>query len=269
MIPKTIHYCWLSNDPIPTNLQECIDSWQRHMPDWNVKLWNTQTFDVHSVPFVEAAYKARKWAFAADYIRIYALYTEGGVYLDSDVFVRKNMDFVLDNRAFSAVEYFPHLAEEVYRQGRVDAEGRKADPADHIHGIQIQAAILGAEKGHPFFKEALEYYQTAAFTTGEDGIPEEKEISPIVLAGLAEKYGFRYVDREQLLGEGFRLYPSALFTPQPYLMKKEAVAVHCCSASWRHSDSFFKTRVSNLKIYVKRVLKALGLWEEKANTSLR
>ena len=269
MIPKTIHYCWLSNDPIPTNLQECIDSWKQHMPDWNVKLWNTQTFDIHSVPFVEAAYRARKWAFAADYIRIYALYTEGGVYLDSDVFVRKNMDFVLDNRAFSAVEYFPHLAEEVYRQGRVDAEGRKVDPEDHIHGIQVQAAILGAEKGHSFFREALDYYQAAAFTVGEDGIPEEKEISPIVLAGLAEKYGFRYVDREQLLDEGFRLYPSSLFTPQPYLMKKEAVAVHCCSASWRHSDNFFKTRVSNLKIYVKRVLKALGLWEEKANTSLR
>ncbi len=239
------------------------------MTDWNVKLWNTQTFDVHSVPFVEAAYKARKWAFAADYIRIYALYTEGGVYLDSDVFVRKNMDFVLNNRAFSAVEYFPHLAEEVYRQGRVDAEGRKTDPADHIHGIQVQAAILGAEKGHPFFKDALDYYNAATFTTGEDGVPEEKEISPIILAGIAEKYGFRYLDQEQLLDEGFRLYPSVLFTPQPYLMKREAVAVHCCSASWRHSNSFFKNRIENLKIYVKRVLKQMHLWEEKGITPIR
>lgn len=239
------------------------------MPDWDVKLWNTKTFNVHSVPFVEAAYRARKWAFAADYIRVFALYTEGGVYLDSDVFVRKNMDFVLNNRAFSAVEFFPHLAEEVYQQGRVDAEGRKVDPADHIHGIQVQAAILGAEKGHPFFKDALDYYNTASFITGKDGIPEEKEISPIVLAGIAEQYGFQYIDREQLLDEGFRLYPSTLFTPQPYLMKEEAVAVHCCSASWRNSNSFFKTRISNLIIYVKRALKVLGLWKEKANATIQ
>lgn len=269
MIPRTIHYCWLGNDPIPTHLQECIDSWKRQMPDWNVKLWNTQNFDIHSVPFVEAAVKAKKWAFAADYIRVYALYTEGGVYLDSDVYVRKNMDFVLDNRAFSAIEYFPHLADEVYRQGRVDAQGRKANLADAIHGIQVQAAILGAEKGHPFFKDALDYYNSASFTTGPDGIPEEKEICPIVLAGIAEKYGFLYLDREQLLAEGLRLYPSALFTSQPYLMKKEAVAVHCCSASWRHSNSFFKTRLENLKIYVKRVLKRWGLWEEKGITPIR
>ena len=269
MIPKVIHYCWLSNDPIPTHLQECINSWKVHMPDWDVKLWNTQNFDIHSAPFVEAAFKARKWAFAADYIRIFALSTEGGVYLDSDVFVRKNMDFVLNNRAFSAMEFFPHLADEVFHQGRVDADGRKADPADHIHGIQIQAAILGSEPGHPFFKDALDYYNSAAFTVGEDGIPEEKEICPIVLAGIAEKYGFRYLDQEQLLDDGLRLYPSVMFASQPYLMKKEAVAVHCCSASWRHSNSFFKTRIENLKIYVKRVLKRMNLWEEKGITPIR
>ena len=269
MIPKTIHYCWISHNPIPTDLQECIDSWGIHMPDWRLKLWDTNTFDIHSVPFVEQAFNARKWAFAADYIRMYALYTEGGVYLDSDVFVRKNMDFVLQNRAFSAVEFFPQYAEEVYRSGRVDSAGNKTDPADKIHGIQIQAAILGAEKGHPFFKDCLDYYNAATFKTEADGIPEEREISPIVLAGIAEKYGFKYLDTEQQLAEGFRLYPSSLFTPQPWMMKKEAVAVHCCSASWRKTQNPFERAVFNGKIYLKRLLKCLGLWREKGIDSMR
>lgn len=269
MIPKIIHYCWLSNDPIPTHLQECIASWKKHMPDWEVKLWNTSNFDVTSVPFVEQAYKTRKWAFAADYIRIYALYTEGGVYLDSDVFVRKNMDFVLKNRAFSAVEYFPHLAEEAIKNGLVNEKGDKLEASASIHGIQIQAAILGAEKGHPFFKEALDYYNSATFTVGPDGIPQEKDISPIILARIAEKYGFRYVDQEQMLDEGFQLYPSNLFTPQPYLMKKEAVAVHCCSASWRHTQNTFERFVSDLKIYTKRILKYLGIWKDTGIESIR
>lgn len=269
MIPKVIHYCWLSNDPIPTDLQECIRSWHRQLPGWEVKLWNTTNFDIHAVPFVEQAFNARKWAFCADYIRLYALYTEGGVYLDSDVYVRKNLDFVLDNRAFSAIEFFPNLAEAIYGSGRVDAEGSKADPDDKIHGIQIQAAILGAEKGHPFFREALDYYDHATFRVGPDGVPEEQEICPIVLAGLAEKHGFRYLDREQLLDDGLRLYPSALFTPQPWMLKKESVAVHCCSASWRHARRPFEQAVANLKIYVKRVLRALGLWREKGIEPIR
>ena len=239
------------------------------MPDWEIKLWNTKNFDVHSVPFVEQAFIARKWAFAADYIRIYALYTEGGVYLDSDVFVRKNMDFVLNNRAFSAIEFFPEPAEKANAEGLIDADGHKADPSLKIHGIQIQAAILGAEKGHPFFKDALDYYNHATFKVGADGIPDEQEICPIVLAGIAEKYGFRYLNHEQQLSEGFKLYSSDLFTPQPWMMKKEAVAVHCCSASWRHTQSPMKRFVFNIKIYIKRLLKTLGLWKEKGIKPIR
>ena len=263
MIPKIIHYCWLSNDPVPTDLQECIRSWRLHMPDWTLKLWNTKNFDIHSVPFVEQACRARKWAFAADYIRIHALWHEGGVYLDSDVLVRKNMDFVLANRAFSAIEYFPHLAEQIEKEGLLDASGHKLDPASRIHGIQIQAAILGAEKGHPFFKDCLDYYRSATFTTGPDGTPEEREISPIILAGIAEKYGFVYQDREQQLAEGFRLYPSELFCSQPYLMKKQAVAVHCCNASWRHVQRPADRFLANAKVYVKRFLRMLGRREKE------
>lgn len=269
MIPKIIHYCWLSNDPIPTNLQECIHSWKTHLPDWEIKLWNTHNFDISSVPYAREAFKARKWAFAADYIRVYALYTEGGVYLDSDVYVRKNMDFVLGNRAFSAIEYSPIYAEGVYQSKRVDSAGNKKDPLDKIHGIQIQAAILGAEKGHPFFKDCLDYYDSATFKVGSDGIPEECDISPIIMAGIAEKYGFKYLDLEQDLEEGFKLYPSKIFSSEVWLATKESVAVHCCSASWRHTNNSWERQVFNLKIYIKRILIRLGLWKDESLKALR
>lgn len=269
MIPKTIHYCWIRNNPIPTDLQECINSWKIHMPDWKIKLWSTSNFDVQSVPFVKQAYDARMLAFVADYIRAYALYTEGGVYFDTDVFVRKNMDFVLKNRAFSAVEFFPQYAEKIYRSGRVDEEGNKKDQADKIHGIQIQAAILGAEKGHPFFKDCLDYYNATNFKVSANGIPEEQDISPIVFACIAEKYGFKYLDVEQNLAEGFKLYPSSVFSPQPWLMKKDSVAVHCCKASWRQTQNPFERFVYNSKVYLKRILKWIGLWREKGIDAMR
>ncbi len=269
MIPKVIHYCWLSNDPLPTEVQECIKSWKKFMPDWTIKHWGMDEFDVQSVPFVAEAVAARKWAFAADYIRIFALYSEGGVYLDSDVLVRKKMDFVLENRAFSAVEFFPQLAEVALNDGLIDMDGNKLQPDAKIHGIQIQAAILGAEKGHPFFKKCLDFYNSQHFTTGLDGIPREDQISPIILASLAEEFGFRYIDREQDLAEGFKLYTSTLFCSQPYLMKPEAVAVHCCNASWRIPHNAVGHLIANCKVYCKQFLHHLGLRREKAIDIIR
>ncbi|MCQ2142557.1 MAG: polysaccharide biosynthesis protein [Bacteroidales bacterium] len=262
MIPKVIHYCWLSKDPIPTEAQECIKSWKKHMPEYKIKLWDMKAFDVNSVPFVKEAVAARKWAFACDYIRCYALYTEGGIYFDSDVLVRKNMDFVLNNRAFSAIESFPQLVEEIERADLIDENGDKRNPTSCIHGIQIQAAILGAEKGHPFFKDCLDHYDSIHFDSGESGIPREEMISPIIMANIATKYGFKYFDREQQLEEGFHLYPANLFSPQPWMMKPEAVAVHCCNASWRTTLSPTGRMISAVKTYLKRILNKLGRTEK-------
>ena len=77
MIPKIIHYCWLSNDPLPEKIKMCISTWKEIMPDYEIKLWITENFDVSSVPYVKEAFDSRKWAFAADYIRLSSLYTEG------------------------------------------------------------------------------------------------------------------------------------------------------------------------------------------------
>ena len=85
MIPKQIHLCWLSGDPYPAKIEKCLASWKKHLPDYEVVLWDTERFDLESVPWVKQAFEAKKYAFAADYIRFYALYNYGGIYLDSDV----------------------------------------------------------------------------------------------------------------------------------------------------------------------------------------
>ncbi|MCQ2137446.1 MAG: polysaccharide biosynthesis protein [Bacteroidales bacterium] len=258
MIPKVIHYCWLSRDPLPPEARECIKSWEKYLPDFTVKLWNTDNFDIDSVPFVKEAVAARKWAFACDYIRCYALYTEGGIYFDSDVLVRKNMDFVLQNRAFSAIESYPQLLEEIEKEGLIDENGDKRDPQSCIHGLQIQAAILGSEKGHPFFKDCLDYYNSIHFDAGADGIPREGIISPIIMAGIAERYGFKYLNKEQQLAEGFKLYSADLFCPQPWMMRPEAVAVHCCNASWRKTLTPWQRLINSIKTRSKLFLNSIG-----------
>lgn len=104
MIPKTIHYCWFGRGDMPQLAEDCIASWHKYMPDWEYKLWNEDNFDVQTVPYVKEAYDARKFAFVTDYVRLYALQTEGGVYMDTDVEVLKSLDDLMCLNAFTGYE---------------------------------------------------------------------------------------------------------------------------------------------------------------------
>ena len=84
-IPKVIHYCWLSGEPFPEDIQRCIDSWKEKMPDYEMKLWDRDNFDCDSCTYTRQALERKKYAFVSDYIRLYALYHEGGIYLLSSI----------------------------------------------------------------------------------------------------------------------------------------------------------------------------------------
>ncbi len=140
MIPKIIHLCWLSDEPFPKEIQNCLDTWKEHLTDYEVWLWDTKRFDVNSTKWTRQAFEAGKYAFAADYIRLYALYNYGGIYLDSDVIVYKNFDNLL------------HLP---YFIGH-----------DQIRGFE--AAVIGAEKGCKWIKDIFDTYQEKEFIM-EDG----------------------------------------------------------------------------------------------------
>ena len=130
MIPKLIHYCWLSGDPIPENLQKCMNSWKKYLPDYEFILWDRNRFDINSTLWTKQAFEAKKYAFAADYIRLYAVYTYGGIYMDMDVEVLKSFNALLSS---------PYIL------------GLETDNG-------IEAGIFGAEKQTPFLKDCLNYY---------------------------------------------------------------------------------------------------------------
>lgn len=104
MIPKKIHYCWFGKGEMPELAQKCINSWHKFMPDYEYKLWNEESFDVNVIPYTREAYEARKYAFVTDYVRLWALYTEGGIYMDTDVEILKPLDDLLYLSAFTGYE---------------------------------------------------------------------------------------------------------------------------------------------------------------------
>ena len=108
MIPKTIHYCWFGKSEMPELAKKCIASWHKYMPEYEYKLWNEDNFDVYSVPYTKEAYDVKKYAFVSDYVRLYALNKEGGIYLDVDFEVFKSFEDLLHWDAFAGFEGSKH-----------------------------------------------------------------------------------------------------------------------------------------------------------------
>jgi mannosyltransferase OCH1-like enzyme len=149
------------------------------MPDYEIRVWDANSFDFDSVPFVRDAYKAKKWAFVADYIRLYALYTEGGIYLDSDVKVFKRFDEFLDNEMFIGTEPLAH------------------------NNVELEAAIMGSVPNHTFLHECLTYYHSLDF--------QHRDTVPTIMSQLLEPHGYEYVNRNQLLPNGVHVYDRTYF----------------------------------------------------------
>ena len=104
MIPKIIHYCWFGKNPIPEDAKKCIESWKAYCPDYQIMQWDEDNFDLNCNDYVREAYECKKWAFITDYVRLFAIYNYGGVFMDTDVELLKNIDGFLSASAFTGVE---------------------------------------------------------------------------------------------------------------------------------------------------------------------
>jgi len=233
-IPKKIHYCWLSGEKMPKETIECIETWRKIMPEYELVLWDGNRFDVNSIAFTKEACSVKKWAFAADYIRMYAIYTEGGIYMDTDVYVLKSFNEFLGNSFFTSLEFHKEDAIRENASELLNEDGTLKDKKYRIFTrcIGIQAAVLGSVKGHSFAKLCMEWYKDKHFVL-EDGTFYNKIISPAIYADIAIEYGFRYKDELQRLKDNMTVYPSSVFAGNKNEVGKENYAIHCCNGSWR------------------------------------
>lgn len=178
MIPKIIHYCWLSNDPFPEHIERCMSTWQKYCPDYKIMKWDLSQFDIESSQWVKEAFESKKYAFAADYIRLYAIYTYGGIYLDSDISLNDSLDVFIDNEAFSVIEYHPDLARKSEMDRKIDELGHRLSQfQSEDFPLGVQAAIIGSEKRNPIIRELMNYYEGKNFIN-QDGSLNINPIAP-------------------------------------------------------------------------------------------
>ena len=182
-IPKLIHYCWFGGNPLPDLAKKCIDSWKKFLPDYEIKEWNENNYDVRKIPYISQAYDSKKYAFVSDYARFDILYEYGGIYFDTDVEVIKNMDDIINNGAFAGLE----------------------SPGALAAGLG-----LGSPPKLKIYNEILESYKSSEFLN-KKGIMDLTTVVERV-SNIFSKYGFTEKNEIQKIAD-ITIYPAEYFCP--------------------------------------------------------
>ena len=208
MEKKYIHYCWFGDKPLPKLAKKCIKSWKKYLPDYEIIRWSEENVDLEECPFIKEAYEHKKWAFVADYARTKAMYEYGGIYFDTDMLIKKNIDFLLEKGTILGVE-----------------DSRMAN-----------AAVWIENKPKSWFsKKMLDFYQNQEHFNLNDMFSVS---IPRIINKIIKPLGFDHsIDEIQYLKNDVIIYPREYFYPLSYnyqnnVFTDNTCMVHYFDASW-------------------------------------
>lgn len=225
MIPKIIHYCWFGRTPLPASAQKCIASWRKYLPEYEVKEWNEDNFDVNIIPYTQQAYEMKKYAFVSDYARFWILYHYGGLYFDTDVEVIKSFDDIIERGAFMGLEI---------------------DGTKRGEKIAINPGLgLGAEVGIPIYQEILKGFANLNYF-GSDGQRNNYTMIPMVTDMFLQK-GLSANGKVQHLC-GITIYPQCYFNPYNGVtgrlqLASDTHSIHWYSATWMEPKALWLVKI--------------------------
>lgn len=223
MIPKIVHYCWFGRGEKPAKFLQYLESWKKYLPDYEIKEWNEDNFDINTNQYVLEAYRSRKFAFVTDYVRLYALYHEGGVYMDTDVEVTASFDPFLHHIAFSGFE---------------------------TNG-NVPTGMMAAQKGSIWAEDLLKGYDNRHFIM-DDGTFDMTTNTTVITNYMLDK-GLILNNKYQDFPNLCTMYPSDYFCPKDHRTglihpTKNTVCIHHFAGSWlnRSWKSSFRHRAKIL-----------------------
>lgn len=229
-IPKKIHYCWFGRAKKPKETVECIESWKKILPDYQIVEWNEENFHIEdSNDYVKEAYAAKKWAFVSDYVRLYALYHEGGVYFDTDVILFKRFDQFLNYDLVFSFESKDYVA----------------------------TSFFAAKPKNEWIFEFMNVYHSIHFKKNS-GMLKTDVTNVMILTHLLERKGLTLNGKTQKIGNAIILKQST-FSPNDLInifgkFRKRSYAYHFAGASWKEKkkSSGFKSRTRRYLIGIAR-----------------
>ena len=209
----------------PKIIKHCIKSWETYLPDYEIKEWNEGNFDINRNKYVKEAYNTGKYAFVSDYVRLHALYYEGGIYLDTDVEVFRSFDDLLLNETFWGFE----------------------------QGNYIATSTIGARKKHSFIKLFLDTYQVKNFINVSGSFNLVTNVAAVT--ELLEEKGLQLNGEYQYIEGIGSFYPQSYFSPFDYinfrrLNDEKTYAMHHFHKSWMPVNVKIKTGIKKSVSYL-------------------
>lgn len=187
-IPKIIHYCWFGPKQIPDLERNCMESWKKFFPDYEIKFWNEETFDISLNTFSQQAYDGGHYAFVSDYVRTKVLYEYGGIYLDTDVEILSSFEHVIkDGFSFLGFENSTHIG----------------------------SAVMGMSKKNPIMGEFMNYYLNNSFINDRGDINTIANV--IKLTDILSSHGLNKNGSRQII-KNIDIYPRDYFYPKKFLI---------------------------------------------------
>lgn len=231
-IPKIIHYVWFGRGEHSKLQKKCMKSWKKYCPDYEIKLWNEDNFDISQAPeYVQNAYKEKKWAFVSDYVRLWAIYEYGGLYFDTDTEVLKDISHLTANYAFIAFE----------------------------GSEMVTTGVMGCCKGDKIIADLLARYKTLEFYHKDGTINTTvtgKHTTEVFL-----RYGLQVGGQEQMV-EGWKIYPFTYFYPVKVINNNTYYTEDTCIVHWFEGtwfpEEYRRARKHNKNIFI-RIFRKLGL----------
>ena len=208
MIPKVIHYCWFGRNPLPKDTLRYIETWKKYCPDYKIIQWNEDNFDVNQNKYCKEAYDSKKWAFVSDYVRLRVLRDFGGVYMDADVELCKNIDELLHYNAWSGFE------------------------SDN----SIPTGTIASCKDGEWISYLLSYYDEKSFFDSKGNFDLTTNVVTITNM-TKEKYDIRLDNSFQVFGDNNVIFPFDFFCAKNYFdgkVKKtnNTYTIHHFAGSW-------------------------------------
>ena len=192
---------------MPGLAYKCFDSWTKYLPDYELRFWNEDNFNLDIVPYVKEAYVAKKFAFVSDYVRLFVLYQYGGIYMDTDVEIIKNLDDLLNYPAFSGFE-----SEK-----------------------DIPTGIMASEQFGEWAKEQLEYYKDRHFIL-PDGT-YDLTTNCAIISRIMSANGFILKNSYQVYKNCMHIFPQDYFCPKSrtgiITITENTYCIHHFTGSWQ------------------------------------
>lgn len=232
-IPKIINYCWFGHGEKPEDVKRYMKTWRKYCPDYKIIEWNEENFDINLNNYVKEAYDAKKYAFVTDYVRLFALYKYGGVYLDTDVEIIRPIDNFLKDKAFFGFE----------------------------NNDLISTGIIGAEKNNELIKDLMNEYKNLHFIK-EDGEYDLTANTARITTLSVKKYGLIPKSSYQELKNGVAtIYPYDYFSPKNWRtgiinITKNTYMIHHFSGSWLSKEK--KERLEYKNKIISKYIKKYG-----------